>query len=147
MLQVNVTLPSGNEKSLQVPLSSNVGDLRSLSQKSFGQSCLKLVTAEGHILSNPTESLEAAGVQEGDRLTGIVQEVQIAATERAFALWCCGGDRIVTWGLPDWGGDSSAMAWHKIRSVQQVQATSSAFAALLADGSVVTWGDAEYAAG
>ena len=31
----------------------------------------------------------------------------------------------------------------QLRNVQQIQATMSAFAAILGDGSVVTWGDAE----
>ena len=30
---------------------------------------------------------------------------------------------------------------HQLKNVQQIQATSSAFAAILADGSIVTWGD------
>ena len=39
------------------------------------------------------------------------------------------------------GGDNSRVQ-HELRRVQQVAATFSAFAAVLADGSVVTWGDA-----
>ena len=38
------------------------------------------------------------------------------------------------------GGDSSAVQ-DQLRNVQQVHATGVAFAAILADGSVVTWGD------
>jgi len=44
----------------------------------------------------------------------------------------------VTWGAPVFGGDSSQV--QDLKGVQQVQATESAFAAILADGSVVTWG-------
>ena len=41
---------------------------------------------------------------------------------------------------PDFGGDSSAVR-DQLRGVQQIQATTGyAFAAILADGSVVTWG-------
>ena len=46
---------------------------------------------------------------------------------------------VVTWGSPHGGGDSSAVQ-DQLRNVQQIQATSEAFAAILADGSVVTWG-------
>ena len=46
---------------------------------------------------------------------------------------------MVTWGHPDLGGDSSAVQ-DQLRNVQQVQGTSGAFAAILADGSVVAWG-------
>jgi hypothetical protein len=45
----------------------------------------------------------------------------------------------VTWGRPDDGGDSSE-AQDQLKGVQQVKATDFAFAAILADGSVVTWG-------
>ena len=45
----------------------------------------------------------------------------------------------MTWGDQRYGGDSSGVQ-DQLRSVQQIQATSSAFAAILEDGSVVTWG-------
>jgi hypothetical protein len=45
------------------------------------------------------------------------------------------------WGDPRHGGDSSAIQDQlRLRGVQEVQATESAFAAIL-DGSVVTWGN------
>ena len=40
------------------------------------------------------------------------------------------------------GGDSSAVR-DQLKGVQHIQATNGAFAAILEDGSVVTWGDAE----
>ena len=40
------------------------------------------------------------------------------------------------------GGDSSAVQ-DQLKGVQQIQATDGAFAAILEDGSVVTWGDAD----
>ena len=39
------------------------------------------------------------------------------------------------------GGDSSAVQ-DQLKIVQQIQASTNAFAAILGDGSVVTWGDA-----
>ena len=45
----------------------------------------------------------------------------------------------MTWGDPDYGGDSSEVQ-DQLKGVQQLQATDYAFAAILADGSVVTWG-------
>jgi hypothetical protein len=45
----------------------------------------------------------------------------------------------VTWGDRNSGGDSSAVQ-DQLRNVKQVQAADRAFAAILADGSVVTWG-------
>ena len=49
-------------------------------------------------------------------------------------------DLSVTWGDPEYGGDSSEVR-DQLRNVRQVEATERAFAAILADGSVVTWGD------
>lgn len=47
---------------------------------------------------------------------------------------------VVTWGAPDGGGDSSAVA-DKLTNVREVVGSNGAFAALRADGRVVTWGD------
>ena len=49
------------------------------------------------------------------------------------------GGSVITWGDNKTGGDSSA-AQHQLKNVQQIQATSAAFAAILGDGSVITWG-------
>ena len=46
----------------------------------------------------------------------------------------------MTWGDPDYGGDSSEVQ-DRLKGAQQVQSKGFAFAAILADGSVVTWGD------
>ena len=48
----------------------------------------------------------------------------------------------MTWGTAASGGDSSAVQ-SQLKNVQQIQASSGAFAAILDDGSVVTWGDAD----
>ena len=47
------------------------------------------------------------------------------------------------WGDPRSGGDSSAVK-DQLRSVQRIQATHRAFAAILADGSVITWGHPDF---
>ena len=73
----------------------------------------------------------------------MVAKPEMAATEQAFALWCHGDSAIVTWGHADFGGDSSGVQ-DQLRGVKQIQATSAAFAAILADGSVVTWGAAGF---
>lgn len=48
----------------------------------------------------------------------------------------------MTWGSASNGGDSSSVQ-QQLRDVRAICATSAAFAAVLADGSVVTWGDKE----
>ena len=49
----------------------------------------------------------------------------------------------MTWGDRYSGGDSSEVQ-DQLKGVQQLQATERAFAAILADGSVMTWGDPDY---
>ena len=138
-MKINVALPSGRTKTLSLP--ESVGDLQVLAQKSFLQGFLRLVTANGQMLLDPMQSLQAAGIHEGDNLTALALQTRIAATRRAFALWRSGGDSIITWGNRSHGGDSSAVR-DQLRGVQQVHASKKAFAAILADGSVVTWGHA-----
>ena len=109
MLQVNVALSSGKRESLSIAESSKVGDLKRLAQTSFEQGFLTLVTVEGHVLADLNQSLQAAGLKEGDYLTAVVQQAKMATTRRAFAMWCCGGDAVHTRGDPRHGGDSSAI--------------------------------------
>ena len=140
MLQINVTLPNGHHELLRVPQSSTVGDLKSAAQQAFGQNFLRLITAKPRALVDLEESLVAAGLEDGDYLSAVILQPQLAATAGAFALWCCGGNTVITWGNADLGGDSSAVQ-DRLKNVQQIQATESSFAAMLADGSIVTWGD------
>ncbi|CAE8607642.1 unnamed protein product [Polarella glacialis] len=65
--------------------------------------------------------------------------VQGCATCGAFAVIKNNGS-VVTWGHPDMGGDSSAVASLLTEGVVQIVATDAAFAAIKDDGSVVTWG-------
>eukprot|EP00439_Symbiodinium_sp_Y106_P080751 s27_g19.t1 len=48
----------------------------------------------------------------------------------------------VAWGDADFGGDCSAVR-DQLKNVQQIQASGGGFAAVLADGNVVTWGHAD----
>eukprot|EP00438_Fugacium_kawagutii_P018612 Skav234507 [mRNA] locus=scaffold1613:217889:218163:- [translate_table: standard] len=70
MFQVTVSLPSGKRKELSIPQLSIVRDLKVMAQKSFGRGFLKLVTEGGHALTDLMDSLEAAGIQDGDHFTG-----------------------------------------------------------------------------
>ena len=153
MFQVNIVLPSGRCESLSLPRSSKVGDLKILAQTYFGQGRFKLITAEGHVLLDPLESIYDAGLEDGDHLTAVACQSQVAATAKAFALWCPGGDRIVSWGNQEFEGLISA--FRDQLSVQVVQGPhrhkilfdgeqGTAFAAILADGSVVTWGHPDF---
>ena len=139
MIQISIALPSGRSEAFTLPQSSKVGDLRILAQKSFQRGFLRLVDAD-HGMVDPAVSLQSAGLKDGDNLTAIVIHPKVAATARAFASFCSGGNWVVTWGDPGYGGDSSEVQ-DQLKGVQQIQATDNAFAAILADGSLVTWGD------
>ena len=143
MLQVHVSFPSGCGETLALPQNSTVGELKVLVQKSFRQGFLKLLTEKGHVLTNPEDSLLTAGIQEGAHLTVVAQQPKVAATAEAFAIWCCGGHGIVTWGNPYYGGDSSAVQ-DQLKNIRQIRSTRYAFAAILADGTVATWGQPDY---
>ena len=54
-----------------------------------------------------------------------------------------GCERIVTLRDPNSGGDSSTVQ-HQLTNVQQISGTPQAFAAILADGTVVTWGNPHF---
>ena len=125
MIRISIALPSGRSEAFTLPQSSKVGDLRILAQKSFQRGFLRLVDAD-HYMMNPAVSLQLAGLADGDNLTAIVTEPKVAATAGAFALFCSGGNQVVTWGDPNYGGDSSEVQ-PQLKGVQQVQATAFAF--------------------
>jgi len=68
---------------------------------------------------------------------------QELCNEGAFAALKADGS-VVTWGDPNWGGNSSSVATQLSSGVTQIFSNRGAFAALKANGSVVTWGDSEH---
>eukprot|EP00913_Durusdinium_trenchii_P024848 g23322.t2 len=86
-----------------------------------------------------SEEAFAARLADGILLPGGVKH--LAASQRAFAAILEDGG-VVTWGNPEYGGDSSAVR-EELINVRGICSTEDAFAALLADGGVVTWGEEE----
>ena len=138
-MKLEVSLPSGHCETISVSGSATIADLKIEAQRAFGQCFLKLAAPDGPLLDS-ADSVRLSGLQDGDCLSAVAQLPKIAANRIAFALYCVGGHRIVTWGNPDYGGDSSGVQ-DQLRNVQQICGTGGAFAAILSDGSVVTWGD------
>ncbi len=138
---IHVALPNGHAELLTLPPSSPVQDVRTEAQRAFEKKYLGLITAKNGVLVNPERTLEEAEIEDGECLTALALQPQLAATGSAFALWCPGDSKVVAWGDARLGGDSSAVQ-DQLKGVQQIHATEVAFAAILADGSVVTWGDA-----
>ena len=139
MLKINVALPNGHTELLTFLPSSTVQDVRTKAQLAFGKKHLRLITAKNRVLVDFEQTLEEAEIEDGECLTALVLQPQLAATYSAFALWCHGDSAVVTWGDADLGGDTSSVQ-DQLKGVQQIQATGEAFAAILEDGSVVTWG-------
>eukprot|EP00434_Breviolum_minutum_P043189 symbB.v1.2.038485.t1/scaffold6011.1/size21767/1 len=143
MIQIHVVLPNGHAELFTLLPSSTVQEVRTKAERAFEKKYLKLITAKNRVLVDPNTTLEEAEIQDGECLTALVLQPELAATGHAFALWCQGYSTIVTWGDAHCGSDSSSVQ-DRVRGVQQVQGTYAAFAAILADGSVVTWGDADH---
>ena len=133
MIQINVVLPNGHAELLTLLPSSTVQDLRTKAQRAFGKKHLRLITAKNRVLVNFEQTLEEAEIEDGECLTALVLQPQLAATNRAFALWCHGDSAVVTWGSADLGGDILAVR-DQLKGVQHIQATHGAFAAILEDG-------------
>ena len=67
-------------------------------QRAFGQKHLRIITGEKRVLVNLEQTLEESQRKDGQCLTVLVLQPQLAATRMAFALWCHGDSTIVTWG-------------------------------------------------
>ena len=140
MIQLHVALPNGHAELLTLRPSSTLQDVKAKAQRVFGKQCLRLITAKNRVLVDLNQTLEEAEIGEGECLTALVLPTQLAATSHSFATLQCPGDRaVITWGKKYHGGDSSRVQ-DQLTGVHQIQATEKAFAAILEDGSVLTWG-------
>ncbi|CAJ1413524.1 unnamed protein product [Effrenium voratum] len=131
-MKVDVHLPSGDGFSVEVSPAAPVSELKAAAQQHF-QHPLKLIANGQHL--DPTATLSEAGLRDGDVVAAVVQLRKLAATRRAFAF-CGHQGEGVTWGDPDYGGDSSQVK-QQLGNVKNIQATANgAFAAILESGSL-----------
>eukprot|EP00435_Cladocopium_sp_Y103_P060394 s390_g22.t1 len=142
LLGLRVVLPSGRCEDVTLEGGSRISDLKIAAQQSLGQGFLRLIAPDGCML-DPRASVEDCGLRDGDVVSAVASEPRLGATYGAFALWCSGCGKVVTWGHRPSGGDSEKVQ-DLLENVEQIQATHRAFAAILTDGGVVAWGDAEY---
>ena len=98
------------------------------------QRFFRLVTSKGWLLSDPLETIQSAGVQDGDSVTAVAQQERLAATQKAFAAFLVDG-RVVGWGDPASGGHCSRVQ-NEVTNVHQIQSTEAAFSAILGEGRV-----------
>ena len=61
--------------------SSTVQDVRTKAQLAFGKKHLRLITAKNRVLVDFEQTLEEAEIEDGECLTALVLQPQLAATE------------------------------------------------------------------
>ena len=85
--------------------------------------------------------IKDSGLCKGDFLNLQIQPVNIRAAStlrKATLVGMLGNGSVVTWGWAAHGDDNSAVRG-QLRNAREFQASQRAFAAILDDGSVVTW--------
>jgi hypothetical protein len=68
----------------------------------------------------------------------------IVVNPHAFVRAGISSNSVVTWGHPEFGGNSSGVSGELLSGVTAIASTDGAFAAIKSDGKVVTWGDPEF---
>ncbi|CAE6924199.1 DUSP12, partial [Symbiodinium sp. CCMP2592] len=156
---IEISLLSGRRALVRARLDDTVNELRKNAERQLGLDLGVLLTEEGRELLGFGTLLEA-GLREGGRVSGTVRRTELISAYgclqrsgdawpldllwelEAFAALRPDG-RVITWGDPGCGGDSSQVQ-DRLVGVQSISAASRAFAALRSDGAVVTWGDPTY---
>eukprot|EP00434_Breviolum_minutum_P029816 symbB.v1.2.026359.t1/scaffold2626.1/size122458/9 len=133
--------------------------LRTKAELALGKKHLKLVTAKNRVLVHENKTLEEAEIQHGDCVIALALQPQVAATLHGFAAILADGS-VACWCEEDdvknaqsdthtcWTfllEDTSFLYWRRtgdhLTGVKHIQSTAAAFAAIMEDGSVVTWGN------
>eukprot|EP00435_Cladocopium_sp_Y103_P046487 s565_g13.t1 len=142
-LTIIVALPSGRTTEVSISQSSTVADLRATAVRALQLGSVRIISADGTVL-DPTLPIDRTGLQSGDTVTAVaLPPAKLAATYGAFAFWSSGtSTNLTAWGDRECGG-SLRRVKNSLVDVQEVQSSSSAFAAILANGKVVAWGDVE----
>lgn len=131
-LELEISLPSGKRKKIEA---NSMEDLKARSQEAFNMGVLRLCGCGSGDFSD---------LAQGTAFQAIVVKVCLASTSTAFVLYSYSD--IVSWGSPHSGGQMSAAIKSQLRhrKITEVVGTDDAFAAVLADGSVLTCGSLEY---
>eukprot|EP00439_Symbiodinium_sp_Y106_P050885 s2587_g6.t1 len=122
-----------------LPQTASLVEVRREIERRLRVGGVSLFSADGRPLAG-AGSLENAGVTDGATLSATIDPARIIGHREtpAFALLRVDGS-VVTWGSPDYGGDSSAVQPQLVQ-VSQIRSSHGAFAAICGDGRVVTWG-------
>ena len=108
----DVGLISGKTVSVEVRLDESVATLKQRAQTALAVGRGRLLDSSGGLLDDDL-TVKEAKLETGTSLTLQVGRVQIKGCECAFAA-ILGDGSVVTWGDPNFGGDSSAVVQCKI---------------------------------
>ena len=86
MMQMNIVLPNGHAEPLTLLPSSKVQVVNTMAQRAFGKKYIRLITSKDRVLVDPEQTLEEAEIEDGECITALVLQPQLAATSSAFAL-------------------------------------------------------------
>eukprot|EP00435_Cladocopium_sp_Y103_P025584 s3822_g6.t1 len=147
-MTIHVSLLSGTSASLRVFPYWRLSDLKRAAGRVLCVKVGELTTEQGALLRGDGTSLGEVGLEDGDMLTATARHARIYSnwSSGVFALVRSDG-RLVTWGPPAYGGGLGSSAASRDEAPWNVAAVTvgcRALAALLADGRVQTFGDAEW---
>ena len=131
---MEVRLLSGRAALIEAGLDEELDALILRAQTVLGVRKGRLVDSSGQIL-DACALVRDTPLQNGDSLTLHISPVQVCRAKHAFAA-----DASVVTSGSCWRAFTAVQ--NQLKNVQQIQATDWAFAAILGDRSVVTWGDA-----
>eukprot|EP00439_Symbiodinium_sp_Y106_P033664 s700_g4.t1 len=138
-ITLHVSLLSGHETSLSAEPETRVEELRRKVQLELDIGPCRLVAA-GEVLQ-PRATLSEQKLTDGMQIVAVIRQPEIVSTRRSTSMALLTGDgSVLTWGDPERGGDCSAVH-DQLVHVESLHAAPGAFAAILADGSLVTWGE------
>ena len=129
-ISVEVRLLSGKTAAVKASLDEQVASLGLRAQTALGVGKGRLVASSGRFL-DASAVIKHSKLRDGDSVILHINQVQVKSSLGAFAA-ILGDGSVVTWGVPDYGGDCSAVQ-DQLKNVQTIQATDRAFAAILGD--------------
>jgi alpha-tubulin suppressor-like RCC1 family protein len=136
-LDPRTLLPTGNESKTQ-PIPEDASRAISISLiRNNRYTCSGLFAGTSCLALSPKTLIDEIMVRVPQSSPGRSESEQ--RNLGAFAALRSNGS-VVTWGNPEYGGDSTSVRSSLNSGVVQLFSTNSAFAALRQDGSVVTWG-------
>ncbi|CAL1143364.1 unnamed protein product [Cladocopium goreaui] len=137
-LRLHVALLSGLTASIEAQGHWSVKTLRQHAQEKLDIGFCKLINGKGEILTRG--SLDDCGLADDETLHAMVRRPRIVSNRRAHAFACIRADgTVISWGSNGAGDSGSVHA--QLVDVVDLAGTAGAFAALLENQEVVTWGD------